>query len=81
MNVPRAIFEVNSKMGVVKKGTDVQIGPEKFKILLDYYRGWTKKGLKYTLFGHFGDGHLHFNFMPTKVEVENCQNLPRTRRC
>ncbi len=69
MNIPRYIFEENQKMGVIKKGTDVQVRGVQFAELLDYYRGWVDSGLKYNMFGHFGDAHLHFNFMPTKDQV------------
>jgi len=72
--VPRAIFEVNSQMGVVKMGTDVQVGPEHFTDLLDFYRSCGKIGVRYCLFGHFGDAHLHFNFMPTKDQGSSCQD-------
>ncbi len=75
MNIPRAIFEVNTKMGVTKKGTDVQVSPERFSDLMDYYRGFSKGGVPYNLFGHFGDAHLHFNFMPKPEENEQCQEL------
>lgn len=73
--VPRAIFEVNSQMGVVKVGTDVQVGPEKFEDLLKFYREAAKLGVRYCLFGHFGDAHLHFNYMPTKEESTKCQEM------
>ncbi len=72
VSVPRAIFEVNSRMGVTKKGTDVQVDSEHFKELLLYYRKLAAMGVDYNLFGHFGDAHLHFNFMPTKDKNEFC---------
>ena len=72
MSVPRAIFEVNTKMGVTKKGTDVQVSADKFRDLLSFYRGYTKLGVNYNLFGHFGDAHLHFNFMPTPDQNDFC---------
>ncbi|MCP4912246.1 MAG: FAD-binding oxidoreductase [Oligoflexia bacterium] len=74
MNIPRYIFEENQKMGVVKKGTDVQVKGTQFHELLDFYRGWTDIGIGYNLFGHFGDAHLHFNFMPNQDQVEHAQN-------
>jgi len=70
--VPRAIFEENSKMGVVKVGTDVQVSPENFPELLSFYREASKIGVRYCLFGHFGDAHLHYNYMPKKEETEKC---------
>jgi len=71
-SVPRAIFEENSKMGVVKIGTDCQVTGEKFPELLKFYREAAKVGVRYCLFGHFGDAHLHFNYMPTKDESAKC---------
>lgn len=70
--VPRAIFEENSKMGVVKIGTDCQVSGEKFPELLKFYRDAAKIGVRYCLFGHFGDAHLHFNYMPSKEESAKC---------
>lgn len=72
VSVPRAIFEVNSRMGVTKKGTDVQVSVDRFRDLLEFYRTYTEKGVEYNLFGHFGDAHLHFNFMPTKDKNDFC---------
>ncbi len=71
--VPRAIFEVNSQMGVVKMGTDVQVSGDKFTELLNFYREASKVGVRYCLFGHFGDAHLHYNYMPNKDQTAPCQ--------
>lgn len=70
--VPRAIFEENSKMGVVKIGTDVQVGAERFPDLINFYREAAAVGVRYCLFGHFGDAHLHFNYMPSKEQSAAC---------
>ncbi|AUN97141.1 hypothetical protein C0V70_03260 [Bacteriovorax stolpii] len=78
VSVPRAIFEVNSRMGVTKKGTDVQVGEDKFRELLSFYRELAKKGVPYNLFGHFGDAHLHFNFMPTPDKNDFCNEQLET---
>lgn len=72
-SIPRAVFETNSRMGVVKKGTDVQLRIEQFENLLSIYRKFSKKNIRYNLFGHFGDAHLHFNFMPTPEQTQDCQ--------
>lgn len=71
-SVPRAIFEENSKMGVVKVGTDVQVGRDRFADLLNFYRECSKIGVRYCLFGHFGDAHLHYNYMPKQDETPKC---------
>ena len=72
--VPRAIFEVNSQMGVVKIGTDCQVSAERFPDLLNFYREAASIGVRYCLFGHFGDAHLHFNYMPDKASSAKCQD-------
>lgn len=71
--VPRAIFEHNSQMGVVKVGTDVQVRSEDFPKLLEFYREASRIGIPYCLFGHFGDAHLHYNYLPTQEKVKLCQ--------
>jgi FAD/FMN-containing dehydrogenase len=70
--VPRAIYEENSRMGVVKIGTDCQVSAEKFPELLNFYREAASIGVRYCLFGHFGDAHLHFNYMPSKEQSAQC---------
>ena len=72
MKVPRLTFERNSQMGVVKKGTDVQMTPESYIDLINIYREMASLGVDYNLFGHFGDAHLHFNFMPSVNDVTKC---------
>jgi FAD/FMN-containing dehydrogenase len=75
-SVPRAIFEENSRKGVVKMGTDVQVEAHHFSDLLKHYRlmasAGLEQGIEYNLFGHFGDAHLHFNFMPKKENASAC---------
>ena len=71
-SIPRSIFEENQRMGTTKKGTDVQVRIDRFPELLNYYREGTKLGIEYNLFGHFGDAHLHFNFMPEPHEINTC---------
>jgi glycolate oxidase len=72
-SIPRAVFEENSKMGVTKMGTDVQVKVEDFRALMSIYQEFSKLGLRYNLFGHFGDAHLHFNFMPTTDQTQICK--------
>lgn len=70
--VPLAIYEENSKKDVVKVGTDVQVTADKFTELLNFYRESSKIGVPYCLFGHFGDAHLHFNYMPSETQLDIC---------
>ena len=64
--IPRGIAEWLSARTTKKLGTDIQvINKEAFEKLLQDYRELASMddGLG-LLFGHFGDGHLHFNFLP-----------------
>lgn len=76
--IPRAINEINTRTGIKKLGTDIQaLGDEFFK-LLEVYRDFSKKKVHYCLFGHFGDGHLHFNFLPETDQEEMIKKLLKT---
>jgi FAD/FMN-containing dehydrogenase len=76
VSVPQMINEVNLKNKAIKKGTDVQVSREDFALLLESYREFSKEGIPYFLFGHFGDRHLHFNFTPKlKEEVLQVEEL------
>ncbi len=72
--VPRGLFEANSRAGVTKQGTDVQVAPHQLELLLKKYREAALLGVPYTLFGHFGDAHLHFNFNLTSEQRETCES-------
>src|SRR5690606_17521773 len=65
--VPRGIAEWVAHHQALKKGTDAQVGPGNFERLLELYRNWAlecqRMGSAFALFGHFGDAHLHFNFL------------------
>ncbi len=71
--IPRAVYEINSHKGVIKKGTDIQVSSEQFELLLNEYKKCSMMGVDYMLFGHFGDAHLHFNFMPSSEQATKCQ--------
>lgn len=73
--VPRAVFEENSRMGVKKMGTDCQVDEKHFEDLMKFYQEASRLGVRYNLFGHFGDAHLHFNYMPTPSDTAQCQEV------
>ncbi len=73
--VPRAVFEENSRMGVKKMGTDCQVDADHFPALMDFYREAAQLGVRYNLFGHFGDAHLHYNYMPRPEDTARCQDV------
>ncbi len=71
--IPRRINEENSKKGLVKKGTDAQVNEENFEKILLIYQEMARNGVPYGLLGHFGNAHLHFNFLPNKEQVVECE--------
>ena len=74
-SIPQAVQEYNASHKLIKKGTDVQASPEDFSKLLELYQDFTKHNVKFTLFGHFGDAHLHFNFLPNESQKESVDHL------
>lgn len=75
VDVPRTINENNARKGQIKKGTDVQVAPENFPKLLEHYKEFAEEGIPFVLFGHFGDAHLHFNFLPDSKNVEKVEAI------
>ncbi|MBF0359376.1 MAG: FAD-binding oxidoreductase [Oligoflexia bacterium] len=79
VQIPRNIMETNNRMGVLKKGSDIQVPQDKMELLLEnYLRGALmakREGILYYLYGHFGDAHLHFNLTPkTEREIKICDD-------
>ncbi len=73
--VPRQVAEYITKNKLIKKGTDIQVCQSDFIYLLQKYKEATKRGTEYLLFGHLGDAHLHFNFLPTKDRMIDCEDF------
>jgi glycolate oxidase len=69
VSIPRAVNELNNRKQLIKKGTDVQVKIADFSKLIKIYRDFSQLQIPYLLFGHFGDAHLHFNFLPSKDYV------------
>lgn len=75
VSIPRGVNEYISHHQLVKKGTDAQVRIENFSQLLQIYREMACEGIDYVLFGHLGDCHLHFNFLPRHEQVERVDQL------
>lgn len=69
------VNEFIAKHGLKKIGTDVAVPDELFK---NYYYQTKKNiddnGLRYVIYGHVGNSHIHLNFLPTN---QNEYNLAR----
>lgn len=68
VRIPNQIAEELARKNLVKRGTDIQASEERLIKLLQLYQEMTGLAESTYLFGHFGDGHLHFNFLPTLEE-------------
>lgn len=64
VEIPRRINEKLSQQGLIKKGTDIQTDEATFFFLLEKYQFLSQLDVESYLFGHLGDQHLHFNFLP-----------------
>lgn len=68
--LPLMINEENSRLGRVKMGTDMAVGSEHFRKMMEFYRDkLTGSGLDFVMFGHIGDNHLHINLLPNAKQM------------
>src|SRR5207237_2535137 len=48
-----------------KVSTDMAVPDKEFAVLFQFYREQLRaSGLRYTIFGHIGDNHVHVNILP-----------------
>ncbi len=72
--IPLMINEENSRLGRVKMGTDMAVGDEHFRKMMEFYRDeLTGSGLDFVMFGHIGDNHLHINLLPDTNQTSQAQ--------
>jgi D-lactate dehydrogenase (cytochrome) len=63
-----------------KVSTDMAVPDDSFAEMLSFYRGALRGGnLRYTIFGHIGDNHVHVNILP-RDEDEGAQAREIYRR-
>ena len=72
--LPLMINEENSRRGRVKMGTDMAVGDEHFRAMMEFYREeLAESGLDFVMFGHIGDNHLHINLLPDEKQLPLAQ--------
>jgi FAD/FMN-containing dehydrogenase len=65
--LPSLVNEELSRNNSVKVGTDMAAPFEYFEDMMRFYkRELSASNVKYVVFGHIGDNHLHINFFPEK---------------
>ena len=64
------IAKVQTKYPAVHKlGTDFSVSDENFREIMSYSQDLiANNGLKYVVFGHIGDNHVHINMLPENEE-------------
>ena len=70
--IPKSVNEFVRKHGLHKVATDIAVPEESFDEMFNYYHKiGNESKIFYVIFGHIGDFHLHFNFLPkNKEELE-----------
>ena len=64
-SLPEKVNEYISKNNLRKLGTDVAVPHDKFEELYFYSKNEVKKeNIRYVIFGHFGNSHMHLNMLP-----------------
>ncbi len=63
--LPQMINEFLRKKNQVKTAGDIAVGDDKFHQMYAFYKELAKEAkIRYVNFGHIGESHLHFNFLP-----------------
>ena len=63
--IPEKINDFIAKNNVTKLGTDVAVPDNNFRELYNFSKKLVaESGLKYIIYGHFGNSHMHLNIMP-----------------
>lgn len=69
--LPQRINEFLRTNNTKKKATDISVSDEQFPLMYDFYRDIGKRSqMRWVNFGHIGQNHLHFNFLPANEEQE-----------
>lgn len=64
-DLPDMVNEFIKRKKLTKVGTDIAVTPEHIDEMIRYYNELlTEAGLRYVIFGHLGDNHLHVNILP-----------------
>jgi D-lactate dehydrogenase (cytochrome) len=67
--LPEGINSFVRSHGTQKVATDIAVPEENFDAMMaTYHQVGSETGISYVIFGHIGNNHLHFNFLPTNQE-------------
>ncbi|MGB2705988.1 MAG: FAD-binding oxidoreductase [Candidatus Omnitrophota bacterium] len=64
--IPEQMSEMAKRSGFPKVSTDLAVPRDKDEVMLRFYAdNLQKSGLRYFVFGHIGNAHLHVNILPS----------------
>jgi len=64
--LPQMINEFLRRNNQVKVASDIAVPDDKFNQMYDFYKKIAREAkMRYVNFGHIGESHLHFNFLPS----------------
>jgi len=64
--LPKEINSFVRSYGTQKVATDIVVPEENLnEMIATYHQVGGEIGMPYVIFGHIGNNHLHFNFLPT----------------
>jgi len=68
-HLPQAVNEYLRKYSQTKEATDIAVPDDKFHLMYYFYKEVALRSrINYVNFGHIGQNHLHFNFLPQNRE-------------
>ena len=67
--IPESINDIVRKIGYQKLSTDIAVPSGSFIDMMNFYKGALERaGIKYAIFGHIGESHVHVNLLPESLE-------------
>lgn len=67
--LPEGVNNYVRKHGCHKVATDIAVPKESFEEMIQYYYSIGEaSGIFYVMYGHIGDFHIHFNFLPKGMD-------------
>ena len=70
--LPEGVNNYVRKHGCHKVATDIAVPKESFDEMMQYYYSiGERSGIFYVMYGHIGDFHIHFNFLPRNAHELN----------
>jgi len=80
--LPQLINELLRQRKQVKAASDIAVPENNFQRMYEYYQEVSKKAkINYVNFGHIGEAHLHYNFLPQNNSESQVAKTYLTELC